>query len=199
MKLVALPLAVLLLAGCAQSTVRKTYVATTAPLPKAFYIQPFDIAGTELTGWMHPSTGERPLRKAIAPLEFAEALRYELAKVAPTAVLEPGQKAPEGWVVSGSFDVVDAGKPALRALPVLGCLGVGGSKFVAHVKMTDAKTGQVIHAFDVSGGSGGTARLGNTGAPGYGNALNHDMKNAAERIMLAISSDPMRYGLRANP
>jgi hypothetical protein len=199
MKTLAFPLlAALVLAGCAQSTVRKTYVATTAPLPRSIYIQPFDASGTEFTGWMHPSTGERPIRKAIAPLEFAEALRFELAKLAPTSVLQPGERAPEGWVVSGSFDKVDAGDPLARMLP-LGAIGAGRSTFVAHVKITDAKSGAILHAFDVSGGSGATGKLGSTGAPGSGNALYHDMKNAAERVMLAISQDPMRYGHRSAP
>jgi len=199
MKILVLPLAALLLVGCAQSTVRKTYVATTAPLPRSIYIQPFDISEAAFTGWMHPSSGEMPLRKAIAPLEFADDLKDELSKLAPTAVLKPGEKAPEGWVVSGKFDLVDAGDPVARKIPVAGILGAGRSTLVVHVKVTEAKTGAVIHAFDVSGGSGGTGRWGNTGAPGSGNAIYHDMKNAAERIMLAISQDPHNYGLRTAP
>ena len=148
---------------------------------------------------MHPSSGERPLRKAIAPMEFADALRFELAKLAPTTILKPGERAPEGWLVTGSMDVVDAGHPGDRLFPLVGCLSAGRSTFVAHVKLSDARTGAVIHAFDVSGGSGATARWGNIGAPGAGNALYHDMKNAAERVMLAISQDPMRYGTRSAP
>jgi hypothetical protein len=190
------PVAALLLASCAQSTIKKTYVATTTPPPRSIYIQPFDIANAHYTGTHGASSGENLLRKAIAPMEFANDLRDELSRIAPAAVLKPGEAAPEGWLVEGEFRIVDAGSKVARAIPVWGPLGVGRSTILIHVKISDAISGETLYAFDVSGGSGTTGFRGNTGAPGVGPAYPFDFKNAAQRIRLALSQDPQRFGLR---
>ena len=41
--------------------------------------------------------------------------------------------------------------------------------------------------------------MGSIYAPGLGYAEPFDFKNAAERIMLALNTDPFRYGDRSSP
>jgi hypothetical protein len=134
-------------------------------------------------------------------------------------VIEEDEVPKAGWIVEGEMDVIDAGSPSGRA--IIGHLGIGRSRVQIHVRVIDAgaigsrsvvgknagETGVgstvssdgVIYAFTVSGGSNLTGRTGSVYAPGLGYATPFDFRNAAERIMLALSTDPMRYGVRGSP
>jgi hypothetical protein len=205
------PCIVVLLASCAGVHVKETQVASGATHPLAIYIRPFDISQSVFDG-LHVSPGELPIRKSLAPAEFAEDLKEELGKIAPSLVLKADEAPRRGWLVEGSFDVVDAGNPVVRALP----LGPAGrSKVIIHVRISEVggnyadvedkdaagnygKHGNVIYEFDISGGSRWSGHLGEVTAPGLGYATPFDFRNAAERIELAISPDPYGYGIRSS-
>jgi hypothetical protein len=206
--------ATLLLSSCAGVKVAHTEVASGATNPRAIYIRPFDVSATEFVGHHSGGRGERPIRQSLAGREFAENLKQELEKLAPSRVIEYDETAPEGWVVEGSLDVVDGGSRVGRALPVVHHLGVGRSKVLIHVRISDVgayvqtdkkndsvigKKGRVIYEFDLAGGSRATGELGSITAPGLGYAVPFDFKNAAERVMMALSVDPHRYGVRTSP
>src|SRR6478736_2242097 len=76
-------LAALLLTSCAGVHVVDTQVATGATDPDVIYIRPFHVEGAEFTGEHAGGPGERPIRKSLAPAEFAIALQEELEKIAP--------------------------------------------------------------------------------------------------------------------
>jgi hypothetical protein len=61
------------------------------------------------------------------------------------------------------------------------------------------RRGNVIYEFDLKGGSGLSGHHGQIYAPGLGDAEPFDFKNAAERVMLALSTDPYRLGARTSP
>ena len=206
--------ATLLLSSCAGVKVAHTEVASGAANPRAIYIRPFDVSATEFVGHHSGGRGERPIRHSLAGREFAGNLKQELEKLAPARVIEHDEIAPEGWVVEGSLDVVDGGSRVGRALPVLHHLGVGRSKVVIHVRISDVgryvetdkkndstigKKGRVLYEFDLEGGSRATGELGSITAPGLGYAVPFDFKNAAERVMMALSVDAHRYGVRTSP
>ncbi len=204
------PCIALLLASCAGVHVKETQVASGATRPLAIYIRPFDIAQSTFDG-RHVSPGELPLRKSLAPAAFAEDLREELSKMAPSMVIKADEFPRVGWIVEGQFDVVDAGNPGVRALP----LGPAGrSKVLIHIRISEVggdavdvedkdaggygKRGHVLYEFDVSGGSRWSGHAGEVSAPGLGYATPFDFRNAAERIALAISPDPYGYGIRSS-
>lgn len=208
--LIALPLA-LLLASCAGTKVTHTDVATGATNPKAIYIEPFDITYADYVGHHSGGYGERPIRRSLAPAEFAKDLKIELAKIAPSMVLKEGEVAHTGWLVTGSFVLVDAGNPTERVL--LG-FNAGQSRIKLHVRVIDLESkkarpdakdvnpdkeltsgrGNVIYEFDVEGGSRLSGSLGTIYAPGAGYAVPFDFKNAADRIGMALTPDPLHYG-----
>src|SRR2546425_7830509 len=117
--------AALLLASCAGAYVRHTNVATGATSPRAIYIRPFDVSQARFAGHHGDTPGEKPIRRSLAPPEFAQALKEELEKIAPSVVLKDDEVPPAGagWLVTGYFDLVHAGSPALRALPFPHALG----------------------------------------------------------------------------
>jgi len=220
--LLALGLA-LLLTSCAEVRVVRTDVATGAHDPSAIYIRPFDVSDCTFVG-SHHSHAERAIRKSLAPAEFTEALKEELEKIAPAAVLKVGDVPESGWLVEGSLDLVDAGQPGIRAIP--GNLWGGGASHIqVHVRIidldvhpvaqADAKEardggetithpvklhkGAVIYEFDVAGGSHATGKFGSVTAPGLGYAPPFDYRNAAERIYDALTTDEFRFGLRDGP
>jgi hypothetical protein len=213
----------LLLTSCAGVRVTHTDIATGAVNPSAIYIRPFDVSDCTFLG-RHHSVGEEPIRKSLAPAEFAEALKEELEKMAPALVLKDGDMPESGWLVEGSLDLVDSGRPATRAMP--GNLwGDGASHIQIHVRVidldarnvvaTDAKDskdtgeaqtrpeklrkGAVIYEFDVAGGSRTTGKFGSVTAPGLGYAVMFDYRNAAERIYEALTPDEFKFGLRDGP
>lgn len=206
--------ATVLLTSCAGVRVSNTQVASGATNPRAIYIRPFDVSATEFTGHHSGGRGERPIRQSLAGHQFAGDLKRELEKLAPARVIERNEMPTEGWLVEGSLDVVSGGSRVGRALPGINHLGVGRSKVVIHVRISDvggayvesdskesalSKKGHVIYEFDLAGGSRASGELGSIYAPGLGYSVPFDFKNAAERVMIALSEDPHRYGTRTSP
>lgn len=209
----------LFLAGCAGVHVSKTYVATGATHPRSIYIRPFSVSQCDFSGH-HRNLGERPIRRSLAPREFADALQEELSKIAPAMVLANDEVPRTGWLVTGDLEVVNAGNPARRFF--FGWAGAGRSHVLIHVRVIDvghhsarlsdkkeiasstsyaqsSRLGDVIYEFDLTGGSRGSGKLGSIYAPGLGYATPFDFRNAAERVMFALSTDPDRYGIRNSP
>lgn len=212
--------ATLLLTSCAGVAVKKTYVATGAANPRTIYIRPFDVSYTNFNGRHRGGVGERPIRQSLAGLTFAETLKEEVEKISPALVLKPGDKPTTGWLIEGELDIVHAGSPFLRA--VAGPLGIGRSEVQIHVRIVDldavggltgggkdkgaadsvstsAGSDGVIYAFTLQGGSRASGARGTITAPGLGYAVPFDFRNAAERVYLALSRDPFRYGVRSSP
>jgi len=164
--------------------------------PRYIYIRPFCVDTAKFTGDQAQNEGEYPIRKALAPVEFAEDLKEQLEKMAPARILRPGETPRSGWLVDGEFDVIDGGRPEARF--VLGTFGVGRSVLALHVRVTDVKSGVIVYEFDMYGGSELQGRRGTVLASGLGRALHFDLQNAAERIYLTLSTNPYRYGARSN-
>jgi Domain of unknown function (DUF4410) len=164
--------------------------------PRAIYIRPFCVDTAKFTGDQAHTDGEMPIRKALAPVEFAEDLKEQLEKIAPARVLKPHETPELGWLVDGEFDVIDGGSPVGRFF--LGAVGAGQSVLALHVRVTDVKSGVVVYEFDLYGGSNLQGRRGSVRASGLGHAIHFDLQNAAERIYLTLSANPFRYGARAN-
>ncbi|MDB6155648.1 MAG: hypothetical protein JWL90_4101 [Chthoniobacteraceae bacterium] len=206
--------AAILLNGCAGVKVTDTQVASGASGPRAIYIRPFNVTATEFVGHHSGGKGERPIRQSLAGREFAEDLKLELETLAPAMVIEQDETPKVGWLVEGTLDVVDAGNPGLRALPVVNHFGPGHSHVVIHVRISEAggsyaysdkdasklgKRGHVLYEFDLAGGSRGSGQMGSINAPGLGYSVPFDFKNAAERVKMALSIDPHRYGSHSSP
>jgi hypothetical protein len=164
--------------------------------PSAIYIRPFCIDTAVFKGDEALTDGEMPLRKALTPVEFAQDLKQQLEKIAATRILKDSEAPRVGWLVDGQFQVVDGGSPLGRFF--LGNLGVGQSFLALHVRVTDVTRGAVVYEFDMAGGSRLQGKLGTVRASGLGRATHFDLQNAAERIYLTLSTNPYRYGERAN-
>ena len=197
------------LTGCAGVKVAHTDIATGATNPRAIYIRTF--ADSAKFVGHHSHEGERAIRHSLAPAEFSKALKEELEKMAPAAVLADDETPTTGWLVESNLEVVDAGNPNARRLLTP---GLGRSEVRIHVRVTDLAgkhhgadvkdmgtgvgRGQVIYEFDLAGGSRGTGPIGSIYAPGWGYATPFDYKNAAERVLMALSVDPQRTGGRTS-
>jgi hypothetical protein len=164
--------------------------------PRAIYIRPFCVDTAVFQGDQALSDGEMPIRKAIAPVEFAVDLKEQLEKIAPTRILKDSESPRTGWLVTGNFTMIDGGSPYARFF--VGWFGGGQSHLVLHVKVTDVDRGRVVYEFDMAGGSRFQGRHGTVRASGLGRATHFDMVNAAERIYITLSANPYRYGERAN-
>jgi hypothetical protein len=214
----------LLLCSCADMVVTKTYVSSSATRtrstvdakdfgsaetvryetncgvgaanPSAIYIRPFCIDAAVFRGDEAASDAEMPIRKALTPVTFAGDLKEELSKLAPTRVLEDDEVPRTGWLVEGQFDLVDGGSPVGRFF--FGQFGAGQSFLALHVKVTEVRKHRVIYEFDLAGGSRGQGKLGTVRASGLGKATPFDLRNAAERILLVLSPDPFRFGVRSS-
>lgn len=201
------------LSGCAGVRIVDTQVASGAANPRAIYIRPFEVGGTQYLGDHRGGRGERPIRHSLAGRNFAESLKQELEKLAPARVIEDDERPTEGWLVDGSLDLVHNGTPVVRAMPLIGKLGAGRSAVRIHVRIRDfgyeasdtkntgtlGRRGNVIYEFDLAGGSRWTGHHGSIYAPGLGDAEPFDFKNAAERVMMALSVDPHVLGVRTSP
>ena len=181
------------LTGCAGVQVTKTDIATGATNPKAIYIRSY--ADEAKFVGHHGSPGERALRHSLAPAEFSKALKEEMEKMAPSAVLADDETPTTGWLVESNLELVDAGDPNARHLVAP---GVGRSAIKIHVRVTDVAgrhhgadvndmgkgvgRGRVIYEFDIAGGSRMSGPIGSIYAPGWGYASTFDYKNAAERV-----------------
>jgi hypothetical protein len=208
------------LTGCAGVKVVHVDVATGATKPRAIYIRSY-IADDAVYSGRHENTderpygsdGEKPIRRSLAPAAFSEALKEQMEEMAPARVLAEDETPNTGWLVESNLEWVHAGSPAWRTIPVP--LGLGRSYVLIHVRITDLDhhhgyvdskdasrgraSGGVIYEFDLAGGSKLLSPHGSVYAPGLGYAEPFDFKNAAERVMLALSTDPFRYGDRSSP
>ncbi len=208
--------AALLLASCADVRVADTQTAAVVvDRPKEIYIKPFSIAGAQYTGENSGGHGERPIRESLAPATFANDLKQEMEKLAPSRVLASDEFAEKGWLMEGSIDRVDAGSGAERFFSPPLWPGAGKSHVRIHVRVLDldhhavaydeksdktlTRHGHTIYEFDVAGGSHASGRYGTVAAPGAGIAEPFDFRNAAERIRLALETDAFRYGERVSP
>ena len=212
----------ILLCSCADMYVTKTEVATPgggagpaidakdfgsgihmttscgvgASNPQAIYVRPFCIDTAVFEGDQANSEGEMPIRKALAPVEFAEDLKEELEKIAPARILKDNETPRLGWLVEGRFERIDGGSPEARFFG--GVFGAGRSFLALHVRVTDVTRGVVVYEFDMAGGSGHQGKFGTLRASGLGKATHFDLRNAAERIYLTLSTNPNRYGARSS-
>lgn len=176
--------------------VRVTNCGVGATNPTAIYIRPFCIDTAVFEGDQANSEGEMPIRKALAPVELAEDLKQELERIAPARVIEEHQSPRVGWLVEGRFDRVDGGSPLGRFF--FGNFGAGRSFLALHVKVTDVTRGEVVYEFDMAGGSRGQGKFGTLRASGLGKATHFDLRNAAERTYLVLSTNPYRFGQRSD-
>jgi hypothetical protein len=90
---------------------------------------------------------------------------------------------------------VDGGSPLARFF--FGNFGAGRSFLALHVKVTDVNRGCVVYEFDMAGGSGYQGKFGTLRASGLGKASHFDLRNAAERVYIALSANPYRYAARS--
>jgi hypothetical protein len=211
----------ILLCSCADMVVTKTDVATCdrgaaidakdvgsarihmttcgvgAYDPRAIYIRPFCIDTAVFEGDEGASDGEMPIRKALAPVEFAQDLKEELERIAPARILKGSEYPRIGWLVEGNFIAVDGGSPLGRFF--FGNFGAGRSYLAVHVRITDVVKSCVVYEFDMAGGSGYQGKLGTLRASGLGKATHFDLRNAAERIYLTLSTNPSRFAARSSP
>src|SRR5438132_53758 len=164
--------------------------------PRAIYIRPFCIDTAVFKGDEALTDGEMPLRKALTPVEFAQDLKQQLEKIAPTRILKDNQAARIGWLVDGQFQEVDGGSPLGRFF--LGNLGVGQSFLALHVRVTDVTRGTVVYEFDMAGGSRFQGKLATLSASGLERSGDFVLQTAAERIYLTLSANPYHYGERSN-
>ncbi|HWX16244.1 MAG TPA: hypothetical protein VNY07_06625, partial [Chthoniobacterales bacterium] len=84
------------------------------------------------------------------------------------------------------------------AIPLIGNFGAGRSYLALHVRVTDVRRGVVIYEFDMAGGSGEQGKFGTLRASGLGKATHFDLRNAAERIYLVLSTNPHHYAERSS-
>jgi len=164
--------------------------------PKAIYIRPFCIDAAVFEGDEAASDGEMPIRKALTPVELAQDLKEELEKIAPARILKDHESPRLGWLVDGHFDRVDGGSPLARFF--FGNLGAGQSFLALHVRVTDVTRGCVVYEFDMAGGSRVQGKLGTVRASGLGKATHFDLRNAAERIYITLSTNPYRYAVHTD-
>jgi hypothetical protein len=179
-----------------QNDIRMVNCGVGASHPVAIYIRPFCIDSATFQGDIAASAGEMPMKKALTPVAFATDLKEQLEKIAPARILRENETPRVGWLVEGQFDLVDGGSQAGRFF--LGHLGAGRSLLALHVRVTDVERGAVAYEFDVAGGSHMQGRAGTLRSGGAGPTTPFDLKNAAERIYLALSEDPFRYGARSD-
>jgi hypothetical protein len=209
------------LTGCATVKVAHTDVASGATNPRAIYIRSYMADESRFKG-NHGHVGEKPIRRSLAPAEFSKALKEEMEKMAPAMVLKDDEEPTTGWLIESNLEWVHGGSPALRAIPVVNHLGPGRSYVRIHVRITDleghyavsdakkeistdtakqiaGRNGPVIYEFDLAGGSRMAGMDGSIYTAGLGQERLFDFKNAAERVLMALSVDPHKYGSRADP
>ena len=199
--------------GCAGVGISHTDVASGATKPQAIYVRSYIGEDAHFKGHHGGGDGNLAIRRSLAPAEYSKALKDELEKLAPAMVLAEDETPEVGWLVESQIEYVHAGSPVLRSIPVAGTPGgVGRSHIKIHVRVTDVNgkyvsndkdsskggNGRVLYEFDLDGGSRGSGHLGSVYAPGLGYATPFDYKNAAERVLYALSVDPHIYGGRSS-
>ena len=194
---------VVLLSACAGVRVCRTEVATGAVYPSAIYIRPFSVDYARYYDRGNPNGA---VQKSLAPTAFANALQEELSKLAPAMVLADNETAPLGWLVEGCIEQLDAKSSSALKIHVR-ITDVGGGEIpciaskdgVSEYSVVRTGAGNVVYEFDLKGWICSPAALGSITAPGLGNAVPFGFRNAAERVYLALSPDPFRYGVRSSP
>jgi hypothetical protein len=195
----------LLVCSCADMVVTKTYVPGSGTAhgavdakdfgsvryttncgvgeanPSAIYIRPFCIDTAVFRNDVAASDAEMPIRRALTPVTFAQDLKEELSKMAPTRILKDDEAPKVGWMVEGRFDNVNSNVSSLAM----------------HVKVTDVEKHRVIYEFDMAGGNHGQGVFGTIRGSGGRFATSFDLRNAAERILLVLSPDVFRFGARS--
>jgi len=111
--------------------------------PRAIYLRPFCIDTAVFRGDEALSDGEMPIRKALAPVEFATDLKEQLEKIAPARILKDSEAPRTGWLVTGHFTLIDGGNPYARFFA--GSFGAGQSELVLHVRVFDVDRGTVVY------------------------------------------------------
>ncbi len=194
---------VVLLSACAGVRVSRTEVATGAVNPTAIYIRPFSVDYAQYRDRGNPNGA---VRKSLAPTAFANILQEELAKLAPAMVLADNEVPTEGWLVEGRIERLDAwsessAKIHVRITDVSGCEVpvVASKEGVSEYTVVRTGSGAVVYEFDLKGGICSPRPFGSINAPGMSSSVPFDFRNAAERVMLALSPDPFRYGYRNSP
>jgi hypothetical protein len=99
-------------------------------------------------------------------------------------------------LVEGRFDHIDGGSPLGRFF--FGNFGAGRSFLSLHVRITDVERNTVVYEFDMAGGSRYQGKLGTVRASGLGRATHFDLRNAADRIYVTLSTNPYRYAARTH-
>ena len=124
----------LILVGCASVGSTKPTVPGSLPYPKAFYVEDFSI-NLARGGWDSDATNRVEYLGSLTDIsrQLSGRLRAELMDIAPVYVLKPSDPRPtEGYIIQGDFLRMDAGHPALRALPGM---GFGKTQLVANARM----------------------------------------------------------------
>ena len=152
--------------------------------PRAIYIRPFCIDSAVFHGNEADSDGEMPIRKALTPIELAEDMKEELERIAPVRILKNSESPRVGWLIDGYFTAVDGGMPSHLSL---------------HVRVTDVERHTVVYEFDMAGGSEGQGPFGTLRASGLGKPTHFDLRNAAERMYLTLSTNPQKYAAHSSP
>jgi hypothetical protein len=165
--------------------------------PRAIYVRPFCIDNAVFEGDEAASIGEMPIRKALTPVELAEDMKEELERIAPVRILKDHEAPRVGWLIDGEFRLVNGGSPIARFL--FGPTSAGRSYLSLHVRVTDVQRHMVVYEFDMAGGSRLQGKLGTLRASGLGKATHFDLRNAAERIYLVLSTNPERYAAHSSP
>ena len=194
---------VVMLSACAGVRVCKTEVATGAVYPTSIYVRPFSVDYAQYHGRGNPNGS---VRKSLAPTEFANALQEELSKLAPAMVLADNEVPTEGWLVEGRIECIDAMSPsALRIHVRVTDIGGGEPPVIAskdgvsEYSVVRTGAGEVVYEFDLKGRLCSPVSFGSVSAPGLGDGVPFGFRNAAERIYIALSPDPFRYGVRSSP
>ena len=195
----------LLVCSCADMVVTKTYVpnsgAGAGPVdakdfgsvrystncgvgeahPSAIYIRPFCIDTAVFRNDEAASDGEMPIRRALTPVAFAQDLKEELSKMAPTRILKDDEAPKVGWMVEGRFDNVNSNVSSLAM----------------HVKVTDVETHRVIYEFDMAGGNTVQDALVEICVSGGPLPTPFAVLDVAQGFILVLSPDVFRFGARS--
>lgn len=122
------------LSGCASVGSTKPRTDLNLPYPTAFYVQDFSV-NLASASWDAEATNRAEYLASFADISrrLSARLRTELMDIAPVHVLKPADPRPkDGYIIEGDFLRMNAGHPALRAVPGL---GLGQTRLVANARM----------------------------------------------------------------
>lgn len=119
-----------------------------------------------------------PIRKTLAPVEFAVDLKEQLEKIEPVRILKRSESPRTGRLVTEHFTLISTSPCSAR--PNHRCRGV------------------VIYEFEMDGAAASKADTERPVRVALAWATHFDMVNAAERIYITLSVNPYRYGESGN-